>query len=82
MRHRQTQTDNWLGRHTQRAARLLRDSSKVDRDTTVRLGGTIRPAQRGPTGADHLAPHHIFSTPLRDAPPHTSLLRYVWDHPE
>ena len=25
----------------------------------MRLGGTIRPAQRGPTGADDL-PHHIF----------------------
>ena len=32
----------------------------------MRLGGTIRPAQRGPTGADHL-PHHIFDARLRCA---------------
>ena len=45
----------------------------------MRLGGTIRPAQQGPTGADHL-PHHIFDA--LEMRHHVAYATYVWDHPE
>ena len=65
------QTDNLVERHTassQAAARLIYG------DTTVRLGSTTRPAQRGPTGADHL-PHHIFDALSRTL----AVTRTTWD---
>ena len=59
------QTDRQTVQQEKHTARSSGAAPLIYGDTTVRLGGTIRPAQRGPTGADHL-PHHIFDAQLRE----------------